>query len=81
MKKYKKKDCGHCRMPEVFYRYMDKEITKQDARQLKDYLAANKECCNHLEFEQAMRGAIIKTQSATKAPRSLKKKISKKVFG
>jgi anti-sigma factor (TIGR02949 family) len=81
MKKYKKKDCGRCRMPEVFYKYMDKEISGQDVRQLKDYLAAHKECCHHLEFEQAMRGAIIKTQSAAKAPRSLKKKISKKVSG
>ena len=70
-----------CAMPEVFYLYMDRGLSPAKVKKLKAYLAKNRNCCRHFEFEKELRSSLRKRCSAGRAPKSLKSKIKKKLSG
>lgn len=51
----KKVACEKCKMPRLFYRYMDKDLSAADVRDLKLYLSKYRSCRCHLRFEKSLR--------------------------
>jgi hypothetical protein len=66
-------------MTKVFYQYLDKDLSPREIKRLKDYLAKNKTCCGHMEFEENLRHALGDTIKSKKAPKSLKSRLKKKL--
>jgi anti-sigma factor (TIGR02949 family) len=76
---YKKVKCDRCTMPKVFYKFLDKDLAPKDIKRLKTYLAKNKSCCGHMEFEESLRQSLGKTVKSKKAPKGLKARLKKKL--
>jgi hypothetical protein len=64
-------------MPKVFYQFLDRDLSANDIKRLKAYLARYKNCAGHMEFEKLLRKKLAKTMAAPKASKALRQKLKK----
>lgn len=71
--------CKKCKMPKLFYLWMDKELSPAQIVRIKRYIAKSKRCCGHMEFERNLRAVLKKNAGPVRMPVKLKAMIRKKM--
>ena len=62
---------------QLFYEYMDKELSTEDIAKLEEHLKLCKPCLGHFEFDQALKSLVQKKSDQLSIPESIKEQILK----
>lgn len=72
-------NCGACNSPEVqalFCELLDERTSYARALEIREHIARCDECQSRLESEEVVRALVWKCCSGTKAPQSLRRRIT-----